>query len=575
MRDSIGSKVSNMHQLNIWNRWAKSFAVFIVLGVSPYSVSTVLAAAPTLTHLYPAGGQRGTTVQVTATGTFDWPVKVWSPGLQIMTGKEKGKLDISIPADLATDRVWIRFYNDEGASAAVPFLIGNLRELTEKEPNNTAVEAQEIADSRGIVNGVLQAAGDVDGFSVQLEEGQTLVAALAANSRLGSPMDAILQLATPSGFVVAENHDAIGLDPRLTYTATQSATYIVRVFAFPSAPNSSIRYAGAANYIYRLTMTTGPYIANAGPLSTSQSELGDVAVFGWNLPANARLPVKPLGDAHLVAQREFEPLSSGVSPDVQLGFVFSPTYAGSARVRLTPHPVIMNSADGDEEPPITLTAPTSISGRLSKDREVDHYLVTLRKSQRVVLIAECDRGELPVIPLMRLTHPDGTPAAATKDPGTRKETTLTFVAKMDGDHVLEVFDRYGHGSERHFYRITVVEERTDFELTIGSDTLVLEKDKPLEIEISVNRKIRGGVKLGPITVSVDGLPKGIVATSAVSQPTGDTAKKVKISIAKSSTNYSGPIRVVGTTSEPTKLRRTARTPPKLGNSFDTIWFTAQ
>jgi epoxyqueuosine reductase len=42
-----------------------------------------------------------------------------------------------------------------------------------------------------------------------------LVAAVEANTALGSPMDAMLQVVSPRGFVLAENNDDIHLDPRL------------------------------------------------------------------------------------------------------------------------------------------------------------------------------------------------------------------------------------------------------------------------------------------------------------------------------------------------------------------------
>jgi hypothetical protein len=150
-----------------------------------------IAAAPILSHIFPAGGQRGAKVTVTCTGKFDWPVKVFAPGIEVATGSESSKVEIAVPANLAADRVWIRFYNAEGASAAVPFLIGQLPEVAEQEPNNTTGNAQAIADPNLTINGVL-AAADVDGFAVPLQEGQTLVAALDAHTRLGSPLDAIL-----------------------------------------------------------------------------------------------------------------------------------------------------------------------------------------------------------------------------------------------------------------------------------------------------------------------------------------------------------------------------------------------
>ncbi|MEZ5948980.1 MAG: hypothetical protein R3C12_07165 [Planctomycetaceae bacterium] len=72
------------------------------------------AAAPTLTYLFPGGGQRGSTVAVTCTGKFDWPIRIDAPGVVVEPGEKSGQLTITIPSDLAADRVWIRLYNAEG-----------------------------------------------------------------------------------------------------------------------------------------------------------------------------------------------------------------------------------------------------------------------------------------------------------------------------------------------------------------------------------------------------------------------------------------------------------------------------
>ena len=75
--------------------------------------------------------------------------------------------------------------------------------------------------------------------------GQTLVADLEANRHLGSPMDAVLQVVS-----------ALRVRPRPRTTTPSAATpgsssrrpptgrYIVRLFAFPATPDSSIRFAG-------------------------------------------------------------------------------------------------------------------------------------------------------------------------------------------------------------------------------------------------------------------------------------------------------------------------------------------
>ena len=49
-------------------------------------------------------------------------------------------------------------------------------------------------------------------------------------------MDAVLQVVSAKGFVLAQNNDAVGRDPRIVFEAPTTGTYIVRLFAFPSTP---------------------------------------------------------------------------------------------------------------------------------------------------------------------------------------------------------------------------------------------------------------------------------------------------------------------------------------------------
>src|SRR6516225_6103945 len=57
-------------------------------------VNNAFSAPPALNYLFPAGGQRGTTVEVTASGSFErWPVQAWVSGKGVVAkpGKDKGK----------------------------------------------------------------------------------------------------------------------------------------------------------------------------------------------------------------------------------------------------------------------------------------------------------------------------------------------------------------------------------------------------------------------------------------------------------------------------------------------------
>src|SRR4051812_39591568 len=97
-----------------------------LLGALCASAVNPLLSAPTLTSLFPAGGQRGTTVEVTATGTFDaWPVKGWvnSPLIEVKAAKDKGKLSIAIKPETPPGVYRLRVYDDTGASQLRPFLV--------------------------------------------------------------------------------------------------------------------------------------------------------------------------------------------------------------------------------------------------------------------------------------------------------------------------------------------------------------------------------------------------------------------------------------------------------------------
>ena len=552
------------------------------------------AAAPTLTRLFPAGGQRGTTVKVECTGKFKWPAKIWAPGVKVVALKDSGQIQVTIPADLAADRVWIRLYDAEGASPALPFLISNLVEFREKEPNNRLGKAQPLPGgkqpptaaakkggdaagkspkgsrpgSHGVANGILQSSGDVDGYAVYVKAGSTLVADMAANTRLNSPVDAVIQVVTADGFVVAENHDGVGIDPRLAFTPTKTGTYLVRVFGFPSKPNSSITYSGAATYVYRLTITTGPFIANAARVSVV-SGTKSVPVFGWNIPEKTEVPVRVEAES----LREVESVFSKQIPaSSKIGFVQGREFAGRARIRTVPFKTVGVARPGDG-PGVALAPPVAVTGCLDTHNQVTRHVFQLKKGIAYSLSAEASTFELPVVPMMRIMAPDGSRAAQSSDPGTGKETHLRFSPKVDGPHEVQVFDRYRHHGPGHFYQVTIVPEETDFELSVSADMLVVTPEKPLELDVVVTRRNSSGGKLGAITIAIEGLPKGLTSSAVVSKADGATSKKVKLSIKTDGTAFSGPIRIIGKCAKPTERRRAARTPVKFGNAFGSIWLT--
>ncbi|WP_373651332.1 PPC domain-containing protein [Schlesneria sp. DSM 10557] len=578
-RDPAQRFLSNQTRTSCGSRLGKASQRFFLgacLGLAFCFAPAAEAAPPTLTHLFPAGGQRGSKVVVTSAGTYNWPgVKIWAPGVEAVPTAESGKIEITIPADLMADRVWIRYYDAEGASAVAPFLIGSHPELTETEPNNRLGDATKVEQLPMTVNAALKDGADVDSYAVQLTAGQTLVAAVDANTRLGSPMDSILQVASPDGIVLAENHDDLKLDPRLTFTARKDGTYIVRMFAFPSQPDSSIRFTGGAHLIYRLTLTTGPLVTHAVPLSVPLSDPGQPSIAGWNLPAQSLLNVVPFGGARLGDYQEYE-LSDDLrrSPDARIGFASLPDFSLATRVRLTPYPAVTDQPSLEDREPFPVTVPVSLTGCLKRPKVPNRYRLPLQKGQQILISVEARSLDLTLDPVLTLTDPTGAVVADVDDSGPTKDSIIGHTAAHDGDYIVTVGDRFRKGGDRAWYLLTIRNEQADFEVSLASDSIVLEPEKPTEVTVKIIRRASAAEAVGPVTIQAAGLPTSVTGSAVISEPSGPSAGEVKLTLTSNGEAFSGPIRIMGATTMPREIERSARVPGRLGVQLDSVWLTA-
>ncbi len=490
-------------------------ALALVLFLS----SLAPAAAPKVSFLYPAGGQRGQSVVVTAGGDFStWPVEVWSdrPGIKATAEKDKGKFRLEVAEDAGAGTYWLRFFNADGASSCKAFVVGTLAEIAESEPND-APDKPQAAPGRVVINGKLGKTGDLDGYRVELKQGETLVASLLANSTLGAPMDAVLQVCelvergtssqfenyreadasrspkTVEAFVVAQNHDAVGLDPQIAFTAANSGNYLVRVFAFPATPDSSVRFAGGDDYVYRLTLTTGPFIDHALPLAATREE-SPVTLGGWNLEAAAIAIVPPLSaEADLL-----------MPPDSPLVWVWRKDAAGAMVMpRLELSPIALSK-----------------SGRLSAVGQTDEYAFAGKKDQKLRLRVAAKALGFPTDPVIVVLDDAGKPLAEADDTGRDdRDPQLDFTPPADGRYRVLVRDLARRGDVRMVYRLTIEPVEADFSLSLAADSFVLEKGKPLEIAVNVT--VRDGLK-EPIEIRAIGLPAGVTAEPVKFEPSGDS-----------------------------------------------------
>lgn len=563
--------------------------VCTLAAVIPCLASLAAAAPPTVTSLFPPGVPRGATTPVKATGTLDpWPLKAWCDreGVTISADKKKGELSVTVTEDVTPGVVLVRLYNDEGASAIKPLMIGHLPELNEKEPNDAIAQAQKIEAAQlasGVtINGRYDKSGDVDAFAVELKAGQTLVATIESNFTLGKAADPSVQVANHRGFVLAHNDDARGMDPLVVCTAPADGTYLVRTFCFPAVATSTIEFAGGADLLYRLTLTTTGYVDHVMPLAVSQDQETAVEPRGWNLDGVQPLEVSP---QQVAVKKEDEKANEETTEKADdSAVVYWPQMAGYIVLPRVPYPVLLEKEpNNDAAQAESIEWPVVISGSIGTADDRDCFRFQAAKGDNLSMKVESWKLGYELDVHLALLDKDGKVLRELDDTvRNEREAELVYRFTADGEYVLQVRDLYHHGGLRYPYRLTIAPAEPDFSLTVAADRFVIPAGKPLEIPVTVTRT--NGFA-GEITVRVANLPEGVECEPVQSAPTGDTAKSVKLVLkAAEGATVNGLLRVEGEgahtpkgakTSGPTLLRAAMATVEGSTLTTPQLWLAAE
>ncbi|MCA9174846.1 MAG: hypothetical protein KDB14_10225 [Planctomycetales bacterium] len=503
--------------------WLLRQVTLSIASLSWLATNAALAAPPSWTQSLPTGVQQGQETKLTLLGSFShWPpqVHVDEAGLTVTPG-DKSTLIVKAAADARLGVHWVRLFDEEGATALRPIIVGAVAEQQEQEPNDDVADTKLLELPRAI-SGKLEKSGDVDGFRVAVKSGQQLVAAALGNRWLDSPMDAVLQVCDTNGFVLAQNDDQRGIDPLVTWRADADREVIVRLFAFPSQPNSTIRYAGGGNYIYRLELTTGPFVDASLPLSLPAEGSAELSLIGWNLPETAAVAAGDDRHFHVTAA------VAGAA-----GFAIAD--------RLGPPAVVCRSSE-----PLEISAPCVVSGHLAAVGERHTLKFKAEAKQRFRILVDAVALGFPLDPAIAIVDGTGKVVAETDDISrNNQDAALDFAAPAAGDYELRVWDTHGRGGDRMLYRLTITEPL--FQLTAPADQYVIEPGKPLELKVTVARD--RGFDM-PIQVEATGLPEGVAAEAVTSETKGDSAKAVTLKLVSTTTTViQAPFQIVGVAGE--------------------------
>jgi hypothetical protein len=487
------------------------------------------ADAPVASYIFPAGGQRGRTVEVRVGGlnlTRSCGFEVLGPGVtapprlaRTRTVWFEGPLlplpdsqqaedypkDMAGRVHIAPDaapgvRHW-RLWTAQGATPAMKFLVGDLPEVVEEEIDGDPVPV--AVHPPVTINGRIFPREDVDVWTFAATQGQTFTCEVCA-ARLGSPLDARLEVRDPGGRRLAEG-DAPGTDPRLCFTAPADGTYQVRIH------DTSFR--GGQAYVYRLTITADPYVERTYPLGGRRGTRTAFELTGQGLPAGpVTIPLPAAGPADYAHR---------------LDVAGKPT--NPFLLDLDDLPEYREAEPNDEPGQVKPVAPPAVlNGRIGKPGDVDYWAVSARKGDVYDLDLRAARLGSPLKGVLTVLDPAGKELArADAVAAGQPDPSLRFTAPADGTFRVRVAERFrARGGPAFAYRLRVAPPaaKPDFRLRLAADTLSLNRGAEARLKVGVERL---GDLADPIALTVDGLPSGVTAAAATI-PAGQGSAEIPV-----------------------------------------------
>lgn len=509
------------------------------------------ADSPSAAYIFPAGGQRGTTVDVRVGGHFlhgEAPLRFHGPGIaasptvrEVETIWFEGPViplpdsqqaenyprDHAAQLKLAADaplgaRLW-RVWTSQGAAAAMQFIVGDLPEVVEQE-----TDGQPIPDEVKLpvtINGRVFPREDVDAWAFDALAGQTIWCEVHA-ARLGSPLASRLEVLDPRGRRLAENSGYFGNDAFLTFTAPADGRYQVRIH--------DANFAGLQQYVYRLTLSHGPFVELPYPLGGRRGTTIQARLVGVNMPDQpleiALPPADASGQAALFSHRV--ELPGG--------------WTNPFRLETTDLVEALETEPNNEPPQAArLAAPVIANGRIDQPGDIDLWAIAARQGQALRLDLRAARLGSPLDAVLEVLDESGKSLALADDlGGGQTDCRLDFTPPADGQYLLKVRERFAsRGGPRFVYRLEVNDQPQppDFQLTLPVDALTAEREKPAKLNLAV---VRRGYS-GPIELAFEGLPEG-VAVAPTTIP--ENAANIELTFTPGGQTKIGghEVRIVGT-----------------------------
>jgi hypothetical protein len=554
--------------------------------------------AARLLSIFPAGGRAGSELDFTLTSGVDLEgagqLRFSHPGItavqklapvegQPTPQPVANQFQVKIAADVPPGLYEVRAAGGAyGVTNPRAFVVSDLAEVAETEPNNSLAQANEVPFGSWI-NGRSEPGRDVDYFRFAAKAGQKLVFDCWAE-RIDSRMDATLELYGPDGRQLAQSRDVERHDPVLIFQVPADGQYVLKVFDF--------QYQGSSEFVYRVSVSDAPHIDFVFPPSGRPGTKATYTLYGANLPGSQ--PAEGLS----IAGRPLEKLNVEIelpADDVSRAtrnweapvfateaLLDAATYklassAGSSNpisIVLAHHDVVAEQEPNDAAPQ-RVTIPCEIVGQFGKPGDIDVFEFEAHKDQAIWFDVYSHRLGLPTDPLLVLQQvvvddkgvETVTEVVVQDDPGTNvggldfntttADPVLRFAHKLpvDGRYRVVLRDLYGEnrGGPELFYRMVLRGDEPDFRLIALPEYPLNGQQAPTTW---TSRLAKGGTDSlrlyalrkdgfnGEIEVLVEGLPEGVTCPPTYLGP-GQSTVSLVFSATEQAADFVGPLKITG------------------------------
>lgn len=484
---------------------------------------------PSSTHIYPAGGRRGTTVSVRVGAECIPPgtnFYVTGQGVQApdtlgeklpplgepsprrkpteipITYPKQWKSEIRIAEDAALGPVYWRLSCAQGGTGSRPFLIGDLPEHLETE-SNSLPERAEVVTLPVTLNGQIDGERDVDYFQFSATAGEVVACEVLAG-RIGSRLDPIVELLDSTQRRLPVQQARAGSDPLLAYRVATSGNFLLRI--------ANVSFRGDPAHVYRIHLQKSPLVAFAFPpggQAGSETEFELFTLSGtdeWNVIRRMiRLPERAEPGPWTCSERGLSPVELIVDE--------------------RPHTVEQEPNDRAAEA-AQISSSSIVYGRLATSTDADWFRFRAEQGQPIAITCQAAPAGTAALPTVQLLTANGQLLEQKKSVDQSDGVCrIEYRASETADCLLRVRDlRHGaQGGPDFIYRLSVQQARPDFEIVLARDFVDVMQGGSSEFDVTV---LRTGGFNGEVELVVEGLPTGVTVENRT-VPAGMSGSKLK------------------------------------------------